>query len=1188
MSDTATAVGSIKGLLKLDISDYMAGIQQAKTAEDELKHGDDDIRIDADVSEAIAKIDEVSAKTDKVTSKDGDIRIDADTDQAVAKIESVEAKTDKATSNTDDIHIDANVSEATAKLDQVLAQADQVDSERIDLRVQASVDEALAEIQAVAAKTEQVTAGRHEILVDADTGTAVAQIEAVSAAQAQLDSSTARLRAAYSQLDAVQSKGVTSQSALMVAEAAATQVEKEQAEAQERLSRVLAENNVALVSNAAAQSVNSEAASGAARSASEQAASVSAAHHAMSSDTTATTANTAAKEANHTATEHQMQSYGALRSSLLLVAPALLPIAGAAAGAGAALVGMAGAGIIAFKGITMAMDDGSITGQRYSADVESLERGFTQLKQTGAVAYLQGFNSVTSQVNAQMPYLSRLTATFSRDLGTISSNGVAGLLGLFRQLQPVMLSVDQGIVRASASFARWGTGNGARDFVAYLIEKLPSVENALGSLFTAAGHVVQAFSPWSGVVLSTVTAVSDVISAIPTPILSTLVTEAMAVYTAFKLWNGVTSVFDKVKTGLGSFSAALGLSSTGVGLFVAGVAALSAVIAMSQSNIESAAQAQTDYASALENTNGVIDESIRKQAAKKLQEQGAYDMASALGISSKDLTDAVLGEGDAYSRVSSQVDEASTHYHQLATQTRSSKDGTQKLAKQSDELSKIIGNQHSGFQDAISDQKQMADATGDTSSKISSQTQILGISQSAWNTLSGAEASASTAAKDYKSALDALNDQAQTLDQATSTLTTQFDTMASTLQQNIKSVGKAQATSMDNNTTYGAKNHQLILQTVQDAQAKADAIINSEGKSQKSYADARASLEQSRQKILDTAKANGLNTDEVSKYLDTVMKLPSDTTTSIILDDSDATAGLSALQVKTATLSADSKKITITGDNADALAKIAAVVGAKIDKKTGTLTLNKAQYDSALAMANGAKIDAKTGQLLGNNNPLLAKLAQANGWTIDPKTGQIRGSDGNFITVANRVEAYRINPKTVAINGNASGFYAVLSQIQGASVSTSVGVSTSLANLMRNSGGYTGGMFNGSNFLPGYANGGQFEGAVSGPASPVRDSVILRNARLDPGEHVLTKKDVQAMGGQRAVYAFRSSLHSSNQGYANGGSPSKSDSAASVPYLPETITLVDTDGSLLAKVRTIADQRIQRHNTNLVRGITNG
>ncbi|WP_416175216.1 MAG: Phage tail tape measure protein [Bifidobacterium crudilactis] len=1186
MSDTATEVGSIKGLLKLDISDYMAGIQQAKAAEDELKHGDDDIRIDADVSEAIAKIDEVSAKTDKVTSKDGDIRIDADTDQAVAKIESVEAKTDKATSNTDDIHIDANVSEATAKLDQVLAQADQVDSERIDLRVQASVDEALAEIQAVAAKTEQVTAVRHEILVDADTGTAVAQIEAVSAAQAQLDSSTARLRAAYSQLDAVQSKGVASQSALMVAEAAATQVEQEQADAQERLSRVLAENNVALLSNAASQSVNSEAASSAARSASEQASSVTAGRTAMASDTAATSANTAAKDANRSATDSQAKSYGALRGSLLLVAPALLPIAGAAAGAGAALVGMAGAGILAYKGISNAVDAASVTGRQYSADLHVIEDGMSSLANTSAVAYLQGFNGVTRELNSQMPYLSRLTATFSRDLGTISSNGVAGLLGLFRQLQPVMLSVDQGIVRASASFARWGTGNGARDFVAYLIEKLPSVENALGSLFGAAGHVVQAFSPWSGVVLSTVTAVSDVISAIPTPVLSTLVTEAMAVYTAFKLWNGVTSVFDKVKTGLGSFSAALGLSSTGVGLFIAGVTALSAVIAMSQTNVESAAQAQTDYASALENTNGVIDESVRKQAAKKLQEQGAYDMASSLGISSKDLTDAVLGEGDAYDRVSGQVNEAATHYHQLAIQTRSNKDGTSKLAKQSDELSKILGNQHSGLQSAVNDQKQIAEATGDASSKISSQSQILGVSQSEWNTLTTAESNASTAAKDYKSALDALNGQAQTLDQATNSLTTQFDTMASTLQQNIKNVGTAQATSMDNNTTYGAKNHQLILQTVQDAQAKADAIINSEGKSQKSYADARASLEESRQKILDTAKANGLNTDEVSKYLDQVMKIPPSTSTSIILDDSDATAGLSALQVKTATLSADSKTVTITGDNADALAKIATIEGAKIDPKTGTLTLNKTQYESALALANGAKIDPKTGQLLGDNNPILAKIAQTNMWTIDPKTGQIRGEDGNFITVANRVEAYRLNPKSVAINGDASGFYAVLRQISSANVATSVGVSTSLANLMR--GGYTGGMFDGSKFLPGYANGGQFEGAVSGPASPVRDSVILRNARLDPGEHVLTKKDVQAMGGQRAVYAFRSSLHSSNQGYANGGSPSKSDSAHSTPYLPETITLVDADGSLLAKVRTIADQRIQRHNTNLVRGIVNG
>ena len=53
----------------------------------------------------------------------------------------------------------------------------------------------------------------------------------------------------------------------------------------------------------------------------------------------------------------------------------------------------------------------------------------------------------------------------------------------------------------------------------------------------------------------------------------------------------------------------------------------------------------------------------------------------------------------------------------------------------------------------------------------------------------------------------------------------------------------------------------------------ANAIINSEGKSQKAYMDANQSLADSRQKILDVAAANGLNRDQVSALLDQIMKI---------------------------------------------------------------------------------------------------------------------------------------------------------------------------------------------------------------------------------------------------------------------------------------------------------------------------
>ncbi len=69
----------------------------------------------------------------------------------------------------------------------------------------------------------------------------------------------------------------------------------------------------------------------------------------------------------------------------------------------------------------------------------------------------------------------------------------------------------------------------------------------------------------------------------------------------------------------------------------------------------------------------------------------------------------------------------------------------------------------------------------------------------------------------------------------------------------------------------------------------------------------------------------------------------------------------------------------------------------------------------------------------------------------------------------------------------------------------------------------------GGGALPGLADGGAIWGGTPGV-----DSVPLMGM---PGEHVLTTKDVSAMGGQRGVYAFRAALHRNGgmRGFAGGG-----------------------------------------------------
>lgn len=1152
MASGGTEVGSIKGLLELDITDYMAGIEKAKAAEQELKHGDsDDLHIDADIHEAVEKMDEVSAKADKLGDESRSLRMDADVQEAVSKIDAVATTVDETTSGENRVRVGADVQEAMGKVEQVAAAADDLEAQRIQMRVDASVDEAIARIDEVAAKANGVERP-HTVIVDANTGEAVGEVEAVRVAEASLERQNTRLAEAYAQLDAVQSQSVFSQSSLMTAEAAATRVEQEQAEAQEHLNRVLAEHGVALQTDAATSSANAAASDRVAAQTGKAAEAKRSDTAAMQANTAATEADTAAKNSNASAAERQTQSHHGLRNALLLIAPALVPIAGAAAGAGTALIGMAASGVLAFGGVKAAMDLGSLTGQQYKTDLRSIGDDMHRLSGTGAVAYLDGMNRVTRELHGSMPMLNGDVSMFSRGLGTISGNALQGVLGLLRQMTPVLVSVDSGLERSSARFAAWGTGSGAKQFVSYLMSTLPSVGSALGSLAGAVGHVANAFGPWGSLVLSVVTELSDVIRAIPTPVLSVLATGAMSAYTAFKLFGLVTPIIQGVQAAMEGLAAGSSLASlvTPLGAVTVALGLLGAAYAAVAGKNQQATNAQQDYMSALQQSNGVIDASVAKTVAKQAKDSGALDTAKELGIAQGKVTDAITGQNGAYESLTKSlqktIDQGTTYSN---TQYGSVK--TQDMNAQSaKKLLETIQDQHGAYQTASDDQKQVAAAAEDTTTKISAQAQILGLSQSEWLKLQNAETSAGAAAKAYKSALDALNGQAQNLDQATSALTMQFDMMASSIKQNIAQVGATQATSMDANTTYGAKNHQLIEQTVKDAEDKANAIINSEGKSQKAYTDANQSLAESRQRILDVAAANGLNRDQVSQLLDQIMKMPADPTTHILVDDDEAKSELKNLGVTAANISKDDKKITITGNNKSAMDAIAKVTGAKIDDKTGKLTLNKQQYDVALALANGAAIDTKTGQLKADNNAYWQKLAQTNGWKIDPHTGLLMGDNGQYMTALGITNAATLNDKqsilraidqasdivnTVENEVIHDKYFKIVTDYIHNTIETGGNYDNSgvpyIGGPGVKPGGYTGGAFDGTSFLKGYASGGEFSGAVTGPESPIKDNVILQNARLNPGEHVLTVDDVQAMGGQKAVYAFRSSLHNPQPAY---------------------------------------------------------
>lgn len=96
-------------------------------------------------------------------------------------------------------------------------------------------------------------------------------------------------------------------------------------------------------------------------------------------------------------------------------------------------------------------------------------------------------------------------------------------------------------------------------------------------------------------------------------------------------------------------------------------------------------------------------------------------------------------------------------------------------------------------------------------------------------------------------------------------------------------------------------------------------------------------------------------------------------------------------------------------------------------------------------------------------------------------------------------------------------------------------------------------------------------GAIYGPGTGTSDTAGL--FALSRGEHVLTAKDVAAMGGQEAVYAFRQLLHggggtptASPMGAASGGGVT---TAGAGMFGPGSIIITDTRDPYVAAVRVV-------------------
>lgn len=158
-----------------------------------------------------------------------------------------------------------------------------------------------------------------------------------------------------------------------------------------------------------------------------------------------------------------------------------------------------------------------------------------------------------------------------KELGTIIGNIVTGFAGMMTVFAPIGLQILGWLDQMSGKFKNFGTGKttGLGQFFDYVQQVGPLVAGTLGSLFSAAGHIIAAFAPFGTTVLGWIKGFADWISRIPTKTLQDIGKYALEAFGAFKILGTAGSL-------LGGLTGAIEFLSNPVGLVAAAVALLAA------------------------------------------------------------------------------------------------------------------------------------------------------------------------------------------------------------------------------------------------------------------------------------------------------------------------------------------------------------------------------------------------------------------------------------------------------------------------------------------------------------------------------------------------------------------------------------------------------------------------------------
>jgi hypothetical protein len=585
---------------------------------------------------------------------------------------------------------------------------------------------------------------------------------------------------------------------------------------------------------------------------------------------------------------------GLMSMAIVGLGPAIVPLAAGAAGLAVGFGAMGAAGILAIVGISREMKAGTPLGGAYTSMLGTLSGDLTTLGHTAAAGVLGPFQAEVANLQGQMPQLNSIIGEFSVITGKTAANLISGLVQAFITLEPLARDVGVYVLDLSSKFAAAMSGPGVVSFGDYIRSVFPQIMQTVESVVTAAVHLIAALAPLGLGTLGMLKLFTDAINAIPVDVLSNLATVAAPIFVGFKAFGvlsaGVTAFGTALgKVGVSAETAATGMRAMNIAAGAIGIllAVVSLAFTAMSGSSQQATQAANDYADALRQSNGVIDENVRQQSLKSLSDSGALAAARELGYSLSDVAKAALGAGDAQDRLDAHTKVLKQSVIDAAAGGGDFSAAMGDMTKKTDLVTGATRTASGELATGTQKYKDMAAATATTSTAAGTMTTATLLGMTAQQQSESSNKSQIATIKTLNATMDEEISRELTLAGATSNLDQATLTMTETLKKN--------KLTMDEHTQAGIDDRRAIEGVVGSLQSQRTANINAGD----STAVATTKYQAASAALLDqTGKMYG-TTSQAYKYMKQLLAIPPTVKTDLgITGDAVAKDKISQVQTK--------------------------------------------------------------------------------------------------------------------------------------------------------------------------------------------------------------------------------------------------------------------------------------------------